>query len=355
MKRILLICLSLAVISIFTGWAQERSVSGNIISLEDGTTIPGVNIVIKGTSNGTVTDFNGDYKLNVPPEAEILIYSFIGMATQEMEIGNRSVIDVQMSEDVIALAAIVITAVGIEREKKALGYAVTNLSSDEIAQKSEMDPVRSLTGKVPGVSIISSSGAAGGATNINIRGKSSLLGLNQPLFVVDGVPFDNTLFETQDFTDGASGYTNRAFDIDPNNIESLTILKGAASSALYGSRAANGVVLITTKSGSKGKGQQKGFEVNYNFGYAIEKVASLVDVQDQFTQGGEFAYDGGLVGSWGARYEDVNAAGGVPHPLDQARLNDAFPEFIGQTILLRPRNNAEEFFETGRVIENSVQ
>ena len=162
-----------------------------------------------------------------------------------------------------------------------------------------MDPVRSLTGKVPGVSIISSSGAAGGATNINIRGKSSLLGLNQPLFVVDGVPFDNTLFETQDFTDGASGYTNRAFDIDPNNIESLTILKGAASSALYGSRAANGVVLITTKSGSKGKGQQKGLEVSYNFGYAIEKVASLVDVQDQFTQGGEFAYDGGLVGSWG--------------------------------------------------------
>ena len=118
MKRILLICLSLAVIPIFTGWAQERSVSGNIISLEDGTTIPGVNIVIKGTSNGTVTDFNCDYILNVPAEAEILVYSFIGLATQEIEIGNRSVIDVQMATDVTQLAEIVITAVGIEREKK---------------------------------------------------------------------------------------------------------------------------------------------------------------------------------------------------------------------------------------------
>ncbi len=355
MKRILLISFLLLSSLVTQAWAQERTVSGKITSAEDGSGLPGVNVVLKGTTTGTVSDIDGNYKLSIPDAGGVLVYSFIGLQTQEVTVGAQSVIDVSMSADVTQLTEVVVTAVGIERERKSLGYSVTSLSADDIAQRSEPDPVRALQGQVAGVNMQLNGGAAGGATNINIRGNSLTAGgsgANQPLFVVDGVPFDNSTYATQGFANGASTYTNRAFDIDPNNIESINVLKGAAASALYGSRAAGGVIVITTKSGKSGVRSNKGLEMTFNASYAIEEVANLIEIQETYTQGAEFSYNGGFVGTWGARYSDL---GPVAHPLDQDRLAAAFPEFQGQTVNLAPRNNAEEFYRTGEVIETGLQ
>ncbi|RYE32587.1 MAG: SusC/RagA family TonB-linked outer membrane protein, partial [Sphingobacteriaceae bacterium] len=224
---------------------QERTITGKVTSKLDNAGLPGVSVIIKGTNKGTVTDMDGKYKITVPGNAT-LVFTYISFETQEAVVGSQSVINIQLLESSKTLNEVVVTAAGIKREKSSLGYSVTTVSADKLAQKSEPDPLRALTGKVAGVNIQSSGGVAGGGTNITIRGNSSLNGNNQPLFVVDGVPFDNSSFTNVGATSvGASGVTNRAFDLDPNNIQSMTVLKGAAAAALYGSRAANGAVIIT--------------------------------------------------------------------------------------------------------------
>src|SRR5689334_20861061 len=270
MKNYLLLCFALAVALGVS--AQERIVTGRITSSEDGGALPGVNILVKGTTTGTVTDSNGNYRLSVPSGDVTLVMSFIGLMSQEIAVGERTTIDVQMSSDVQQLSEVVVTAVGIEREKKALGYAVSNVGGERLQQKSEPDVVRSMQGKIAGVNIVGAGGAVGTATNITIRGNKSLLGNNQPLFVVDGVPFNTQAFATGSFTTATTA-SSRSLDIDPNTIESMTVLKGAAASAIYGSRAANGVIVITTKAGSKSK--QKGLEVTLNQSYSIEEASNL--------------------------------------------------------------------------------
>ncbi|MEQ9297216.1 MAG: TonB-dependent receptor plug domain-containing protein, partial [Cyclobacteriaceae bacterium] len=228
MKRILLMILFLGSISLY---AQERTISGRITSDEDASGLPGVNVILKGTTTGTTTDIDGNYKLAVPQDGGTLTFTFIGLAPQEMAIGARSTIDVVMANDVKQLTEVIVTAIGIEREKKALGYAVSEISGDQLKQRAEPDPIRALSGKIPGVSIIGAGGGVGQATNITIRGSSSLTGNNQPLFVVDGVPFDNSTTRTNDDFQGGNPQSNRAFDIDPNNIETMTVLKGASAAA----------------------------------------------------------------------------------------------------------------------------
>ncbi len=347
--------------------AQDRTVTGTVTSSEDNSVIPGVNVVVKGTAIGTITDMDGKYTISAPSDESILVFSYIGLATEEMTVGTRSVIDVSMMADLTELTEIVVTAVGIEREKLALGYAVAEVESDKIQQRAEPDPVRALQGKIPGVNIIGSGGAVGEGTNITIRGNSSLLGNNQPLFVVDGVPFDNTTYSTGSFTSRTTA-TNRSFDLDPNNIESMTVLKGAAAAALYGSRAANGVIVVTTKAGKKGT--KKGLEITVNSGYQIEEVANLPDYQTRYTQGNNFKYVDGNYGTWGAPF-DVNhpywqnplnanlllsvgpdGTPWVPHPYD--RYPDRFPEFVGDSIPLRANLPAEQFFKQGYLLENGV-
>jgi TonB-linked SusC/RagA family outer membrane protein len=353
--------------------AQERSVSGKITSTEDGAPLPGVNVVLKGTTNGTVTDTEGNYRLSVPSSGGTLVISFIGLMTQEVEIADRTVVDVQMSQDIKQLGEVVVTAVGIEREKKALGYAVSNLSADRLMQKSEPDLVRSMQGKVAGVNIIGAGGAVGSGTNITIRGQKSLLGNNQPLFVVDGVPFNTQSFATGSFTTATTA-SSRSLDLDPNIIESMTVLKGAAASAIYGSRAANGVVVITTKAGSKTA--RKGLEVSLNTSYSAEEISNLPEYQQRYMQGNNFLYVDGNFGTWGAPFDlnhpvwqvpqnaatilSIDPATGYPwvrHPYD--RYNDPgsqpyFPEFANDSILLRPHNPAKAFFETGHVFETAL-
>jgi len=367
MKQLVHVIAILLWLMVVPAHAQERQVSGRVISQEDGLAVPGANVVVKGTSIGTITDIDGKYDITLTGDDNILVFSYIGMKTREEPINNRTVIDVVLESDVQELTEIVVTAVGIEREKLALGYAVSEIESQSIQQRAEPDPVRALQGKIPGVNIIGAGGAVGEGSNITIRGNSSLLGNNQPLFVVDGVPFDNTTYTVESFSNRTTA-SNRSFDLDPNNIESMTVLKGAAAAALYGSRAANGVIVVTTKTGKKGT--KKGFEVAFNSGYQMEEISNLPDYQTRYTQGNNFKYVDDNIGTWGAPFDITNPVWQLPvnadlilsvapdgtawvaHPYD--RYADRFPELADDSVLLKPYLPAEQFFEKGHLFENSL-
>ncbi|MDN5205192.1 SusC/RagA family TonB-linked outer membrane protein [Fulvivirgaceae bacterium BMA10] len=343
-KKLRTSCLLLLALYYSTTWAfaQDRTVSGRVTDASDQSSLPGVNVVIKGTTIGSITDIDGNYSINIPSSGGVLVFTSIGFLTQEIEVGTQSIINVEMQLDVQRLQEVVITAIGIERERKALGFAVTNLSGDNVQQKAESDVIRTLSGKIPGVNITGSNGAPGSSTNINIRGNSSILGTNQPLFVVDGIPFDNTSIRTQNTLVSGAPYSNRALDIDPNDIESISVLKGIAASNLYGSRAANGVVLITTKSGSGAT--PKGLEISYKTSYTIEEVAGIPEYQNRFGQGGTTGGGSGIFsnaffGSWGPGLNDI----------------DEVTDWQGNRVpFTTVPGNVEDFFETGNAIENSI-
>jgi TonB-linked SusC/RagA family outer membrane protein len=338
--------------------AQEKEVTGVVSSSSDKLPIPGVNVRVKDTSIGTISDIEGRFTLKVPPDGTALIFSYIGMQTMEVPVGSQSSFEIAMDPDTKELQEVVVTAIGIEREKKALGYAVSDVDAEQVTKKAEPDPVRALTGKVPGVNIQGGGGAVGGNTFINIRGNSSLTQNNQPLFVVDGVPFDNSTFETGDgksVSEGTAGnqFTNRAFDIDPNNIESITVLKGASAAALYGSRAANGAIIITTKSGSAGS--KKGFEVTFNTSYSAEQVAALPDYQSTYGSGQHQNLVVAFNGSIGPAFSEYDS---VQHILDGSHLRNTSVGqlYAGKRMAYRAYpNSVSDFLETGHLLENSIQ
>lgn len=378
MKKNLLLSL-LGVIMSFAVMAQGKKITGKVTSSDDGSGLPGVTVQVKGTAKGSQTDIEGNYSIEAAT-GSTLVFSFVGMNTQEVKLGNQSVVNISLGADTKQLSEVVVTAIGIQREKKALAYAVSNVNAESLQQRSEPDALRALNGKVPGVNIISGGGAPGQATRITIRGANSFAGNNQPLFVVDGIPFDNSVNATSGFNQNTVT-SNRAYDIDPNNVESMTILKGAAASALYGSRAANGVVVITTKAGSKNA--KKGLEVTYNSSYSTENISTVPDYQDSYTQGSNQTYNGGFIGNWGSafpsevdrinqglgfeRYSKIidgnYAAGFVPNPLTgvaygAARYKSAFPEFLdakgnATPYELKPYDIIGGFFRRGSVVENS--
>ncbi|MFA0962691.1 SusC/RagA family TonB-linked outer membrane protein [Roseivirga sp. BDSF3-8] len=371
--RVKLLILSLLALALLMQEAmaqQQRPVSGKVTDAADGSGLPGASVVIKGTTRGTVTDVDGNYRLNLPEgSGDVIVFSYVGYETVEEAVNGRTTINIAMEEASLVTSEVVITAIGIEREKDAIGYASESLDAERIQKKAEPDPVRTLQGKVPGVNIIGGGGSVGSGTNITIRGNSSLLGNNQPLFVVDGVPFDNTSYETGSFTSGTAS-SSRSFDLDPNNIESVNVLKGAAAAALYGSRAANGVVVITTKTGRKGT--KKGLEVSFNSSFIVEEVANLPDLQMRYTGGNNFLYVDGNFGTWGAPFAVDTTSGAwavndnknlilgyddngnplVAHPYDQ--YADRAPEFTDARVPLVPHNNAEDFFQTGYLLENGL-
>jgi TonB-linked SusC/RagA family outer membrane protein len=375
MTRILLsnFLLYLTVFFTSTVWAQDRTITGKVSSKEDGATLPGVNVVVKGTTLGTSTDVNGTYKIQVPTSATALVFSFVGFQNQEVVIGNRSVIDVELLADNKLLNEVVVTAVGIERNTKMLSYSVEQVASDKLVQKSEPDLLRALQGKVPGLNIAGSGGAAGSATRITIRGANSFSGNNQPLFVVDGIPFDNSRTETTNSRDNGAAYSSRAADIDPNNIASMTVLKGAAAAALYGTRAANGVIVITTKSGST-KSSRKGLEVAYTTSYSTESIANYPDFQNKYGAGSQQVY-ANANGTWGPAFglgRTYNAVGGytpnttgtdsIPIWVGYNTYANQFPQLASQYGLRAGGNvayqaypnNVRDFFRTGNLFENSI-
>ncbi len=344
----------------------QRTITGTVTS-SDGEPLIGASVLVKGTSLGTVTDIDGTFSLEVSEGEKTLVFSYTGFSTKEVTTGTSNVINVTLSEGV-TLTEAVVTALGVEREEKALGYAVQKVGGDEVSDARETNLVNSLQGKVAGVQIQGSPSSLGGSSRITIRGANSFLGNNQPLFVVDGVPIDNSNFASNSQMRGFGGgtaydYGNTAQDIDPESIESITVLKGAAASALYGQRGANGVIVITTKRGTG----RKGLGVEVNSSVAFDEVNNLIPHQQQYGGGAanpgtphgfnEVVQDGQTYlypayskdGSWGPKYD----------PTQQVRHWDSWDEGNAATYKqtrpwVAPANGYEEFFETGKTLTNTV-
>lgn len=279
--------------------AQNTTVSG-IISDVFGSPLPGVNVVEKGTNNGTVTDFDGNYSIEAS-DSSVLVFSYIGFATKEIVISGQSTINVSMLEDAAQLGEVVVTALGIKKEKRALGYAVQEVSSDIITTAANGNISSALQGKVAGVNI-TSTGGIGGNTRLDIRGTSSLNGNDNVLWVIDGVPFSAD--DTTDPSDLFGGTSNGGglLDINPEDIETVSVLKGGQAAALYGSRGANGVILITTKSGAK----SEGLGISYTGSTTFSKAAYFLDVQREYGQGLEGNYDASSRSSWGPSFDGAS-------------------------------------------------
>ncbi len=259
----------------------QRTITGTI-SDADGNAMPGVNVIVKGTSSGTTSDANGRYSLDVPADATTLVFSFIGYSTYEVEIGSRTTIDRTMQEDVQQLSEVVVTALGVERSTRALQSSVTTVSGDNFTQARENSLGNALAGRVAGVNVSKVSSGPAGSSRVVIRGAKSLGGtLNQPLYVVDGVPMTNNNFGQSGVWGGAD-QGDGMNSINPDDIETMTVLKGASSAALYGSRAANGVILITTKKGTN----RKGIGIEFNSNLVFESVNNLTDFQKSYGSGG---------------------------------------------------------------------
>lgn len=270
----------------------DVTVSGKVLD-ENGNGFPGVNILVKGTSTGAVSNATGDYTINAPDGNAVLVFSFVGYISQEVTIQNQSVVNVTMRVDESNLEEVIVTALGIERSAKSLGFATSKVKSDELTINRTPNLMNALQGKVAGVNISSLGTGPGGTSKIRIRGQSSISGQNNPLIVINGVPIDNTNFGTNpgnnasdnsigvrgggNTSDGGDGLSS----INPDDVETMTILKGAAAAALYGSRAKDGVIMITTKT----KGESKGIGVTYNLNYTNETPLDFTDYQYEYGQG----------------------------------------------------------------------
>lgn len=286
--------------------AQERTITGIVLSAEN-TPLDGASVVIKGKTTGTYTNQNGRFTLNASP-GDVLIVSTVGFITREITVGNSSPISITLQKGKKELQEVVVTALGIKKERRALGYSVSDLSGTELMKNKNTDVVNSLVGKVPGVNVTQFSGAAGAGASITIRGGNSTSDgrQNQPLFVVDGIIYDNsTTVPGNTATDGMSRsnttYSNRIMDINPDDIESLSVLKGAAAAALYGSRAADGVIIITTKKGAAGA-----LTVNVNSKISTSWANKLPKAQTEFGLGsyatnGVFSNNSLADDSWGKK------------------------------------------------------
>ncbi len=335
MNRILLICFVL--MSALMGEAlAQRTVSGKVTSSADGEGLPGVTVQVIGTNTGVVTDLGGNYRIQVPEGSSTLEFSFVGFTSQRINIGNRSVVDVVLREDIQSLEEVVVTAFGIEREKRALGYSVQEVEGENLNRTNESNVINALQGKVAGVNINNTSGTLGGPSYVTIRGASSALGNNQPLFVVDGIPIDNSTYRGPlNVRDGAAP-GNAAADINPNDVESINVLKGPTAAALYGSRAANGVIVITTKKGRKDK--RLGVDVNSSVSFS--RPLRLPKYQNEYAQGYGGAYSI-IDESWGPRYGS-DALQGVE-------------DWKGETVNITAQpDNIRDFYETGVNYTNSV-
>ncbi len=312
MKKIVISALTFLFLISSSLYAQERTITGKVTSADEGGGLPGVNVSVVGTSVATVTNMDGDFTIKVPSNDSQLSFTFLGYQTQAITVNDQSTINVVLKISDVALDQVVVTALGITREKKTLGYAISEVAGEDVSTVKDLNVVNSLSGKVPGVVITQGTFGPGSSSRIIIRGNNSITGNNQPLFVVDGVPIDNggsgsaSSANTGEYskTDYGSGVS----DINPDDIESITVLKGPNAAALYGSRAANGVILFTTKSGRS----QKGLGVSYNSNFTWENPMILPKFQNEYGQGtgGNVTTDYGTLrtigGSWGAKLDGTN-------------------------------------------------
>lgn len=285
MKKILLSLLVFYFISL-AGFAQTRSVNGKVIAEDDDMGLPGVSVMIKGTLKGTSTDFNGDFNLEGVTDSDFLVFSFIGFKDQEISIGDKKNIFVTMRIDANELNEVVVTGLGIKRQKRELGYSTDKVESDVLVRSNAPNVINAIAGRSAGVQVSQGNGVEGGSTRITIRGNNNIYGNNQPLIVIDNVPMENT--SGLDNIGRGTDWGNPISDINPQDIETYTILKGGPASAKYGERGANGVILITTKKGKK----QEGIGVTYSFTHKITQPYRYRDVQNKYGAGGPVSFSG---------------------------------------------------------------
>lgn len=345
------------------GTMMAQSTVTGTVSDEDGSPIIGANVLVKGSVPmvGTITDLDGKYSLNVPEGYSALSFSFVGYGTQEVAIDGQTSIDVTMVEGV-ALKDVVVTALGLSREEKALGYATQEVDGEELTKAREVNVVNSLKGRVAGVQISSSSNL-GGSSRIVIRGANSITGNNQPLFVVDGVPMNNSNFTDANQNRGAGGYDygNAIQDLNPDDIETINVLKGPTAAALYGDRAANGVIIITTKKGTALSSKNAPIGVSINSSLQFNEVYVLPDYQNSYGGGAGSAFpysaidtnqqivDMAYDGSWGPSYD------GAPSVRHWDSYDEWDTENYGTTRPFEANpNNIKDFFRTGVTATNGV-
>ena len=311
---------------------QDTKVTGTVE--DEFGPVAGASVVIKGTTTGTMTDMDGHFTLEGVKKGDIIQISFIGFATQDIPYTGQATLNVKLAEDAQKLDEVVVTALGMKRDKKALGYAMQELKGDELLSSREPNLANSLSGKVSGLQIVRSSNGVGGSSKIVLRGNNSLTGSNQPLIVVDGTPMDNFTGGVDDvWGNSGADMGNGLSDINPEDIESMTVLKGASAAALYGSRAGNGVILITTKSGKK----NEGLGITVNAGITTESIFLNPDLQNSFGQGSVGAYDNQSRLSWGPKAEGQMVS-----------------DWLGRQVPLKTYDNIDAFFNTGTSFNEGV-
>lgn len=350
--------------SIGLATAQTKKVTGQVISAEDNQPVIGAAIVVKGTTIGTITDFDGKFSLDVPNDAKSVMVSYVGLKGREIPI--TAVMNIKLESDSHALDEVVVTAMGISREKKSLGYAIQEVGSEELTKAGQINVTGALSGKVAGVQVNQFGGSVGASSRISVRGNSSLAADQQPLIVLDGVPIANDTQRSGDNTYKGVDYGSGLNDINPEDIESMTVLKGG-SAALYGMRAGNGVILITTKSGKKGSG----VKVSYDGNFTIDRISTVPKLQNSYGQGNngdewhwkhnapdlsyqEYAEQYGF--NW------VDGSNGINDFYDEswgprldAGLNLVQYDSNGQKApwISRP-NNIKDFFQTGYSMNHTI-
>ena len=339
MKQRLTMLLAAMLLMVGTALAQTK-VNGTVVAQEDNEPVVGVSVLVVGTNIGTVTDANGKFSLTVPAGKSQLRFTYVGMET--LEVSARPNMRIVLRSGDTNLDEIVVTAMGISRQQKTLGYSAQTLDNTELTKGHVTDVTNALAGKVAGVQINTTSSDPGAANSVIIRGISSINGNNQPLYVVDGVPLQQTTFsgsqkEQDQFTNAVGGISN----INPNDIENMTVLKGAAATALYGSRAANGVIVITTKSGKKG--DSRNFSITYDGGVQWRQVATLPKLQNKFGQGWNGKQTFIENGSWGPEMDGSMQLYGPIWNYQQ--LNHKYEAL---------ENNIKDFFESGVSTSHSV-
>ncbi|MCC8173591.1 MAG: SusC/RagA family TonB-linked outer membrane protein [Odoribacter sp.] len=351
------------------GQSTAGKIKGTVTDAKTGETLIGATVMVKGTNNGFVTDFDGEYELLATSD-DVLVFKFVGYVTQEHKVGNKVTIDVALQEVVSQLDEVLVTALGVTRESKTLGYSVQKVDGDVIQDAHETNLLNALSGRVAGVQITNASGGIGASSNIQIRGQNFVSGYNynnSPLFVVDGIPISNNNeqstrsftgrqdYNNPNFTSGEVevDYGNAAGEIDPNDIESVTILKGPNAAALYGARASNGVVLITTKSGQG----VKGIGVSFNSSFMTESPLKLPSYQYEYGQGrdGKYAYVDGMgsgindniLENWGPKMNGqlIPQWDSPVDPNTGARIATPFVAYP---------NQLKDFFQLGHTITNNL-
>ncbi|RNL50552.1 SusC/RagA family TonB-linked outer membrane protein [Pedobacter jejuensis] len=342
---------SLFIIMFFavTAMAQDRTITGTVTSADDKQPIPGVSVKIQGAAGGASTNAQGKFSIKVGTSAKTILFSSIGYVEQAKTIGTSDVINAVLATDSKQLNEVVVTSFGVIRQARSLGASVGKVNNEQITQVSEPDVLKTLQGKVAGVDIRASQGTPGAATRIQIRGNTSFTGDAQPLIVVDRVPYSNDQVTTSNQLGGGGAYGSGFSNIDPNDIASIQVLKGSGAAALYGSRASNGVLLITTKSGSATAGK-KGLEISLKSSVSLEQIAGLPELQNSFGTGSYGNYSASN-GSWGPKFGGTLKE--IPAwPAYLAAYPELFP--TGKVPYQAYPDNVSSLFKDGYVFENSI-